>query len=224
MRRLGSVAGFDVAQLKLLRSLKIPAENWAALDGLKQWEHQLSVVSEALLLARGLGCSVLEKRAAMAIGAIIVARVSRRKDRVLALACEGIKNLQSNQPFKLSTRRRNMGERVRVLLAFFFLYRDRSRPTQKSIVRLLEQASTPLKAGRIARLFDELRLRPLQGDERRKAATTPIEPRPLDVLLRLAATARPPVGYFEWRKYEPLVEALDHCGHRKAQAILWMTE
>lgn len=224
MRCLGSAAGFDVDQLNLLRSLEIPAENWAAVDGLNKWEHRLSLSSEALLLARYSGCAEFERRAAMEIGKIIVSRIAQRKDEVLALAYEGIKNLQSNQPYKLAIKRRDTAERIRVLLAFFFLHKERSRPTQTSIVRLLERASTPLKAGRIAKLFDELKLRELQGDERCKAAPNPAEPRSPEVLLRLAANAPPPVGYSEWKRYEPLVQALDHCGYLKAQAILWMVE
>ena len=225
MASLALVAGFDVDQLKLLRSLKIPAKYWAMIDGLSNWEHELSVVSGALLLARSLGREELEKLVATEIGAIIAARLARRKDEVLSLTCEGIKNLQRSDPFRLFTRRRNMHQRLQVLLAFFFLKGRKQRPTQKKVVNLLEQGSSPLKTGRIAKLFDELGLREHQGDERRRAVPSPNRESSVAELLVLAGSATCLRGlYSEWRTYEPLVAVLDNGGYRTAQAILWMTE
>lgn len=225
MASLALIAGFDVDQLKLLRSLKIPAKYWAKIDGLSNWEHELSVVSGALLLARSLGREELEKLVATEIGAIIAARLARRKDEVLSLTCEGIKNLQRSDPFRLFTRRRNMHQRLQVLLVFFFLQGRKQQPTQKCVVNLLGQGSSPLKTGRIAKLFDELGLREHQGDERRRAVPSLNKKRTLEELLFRAASLPSPCAlYSEWRKYEPLVAVLDNGGYRTAEAILWMTK
>lgn len=220
-QQLLEMIGWDSSSIELFQSLRIPSLQWAAVESMELWEHELSVACEAFLLAGRIQCKEFKKRSAAEIGLIVTRRLLKGCRSVLTMTEDGLNNLRDSQPFKASAKRRNLPERVQVLVAFFFLKRGISHPPQRDVVHLLEKAGTPLAAGRIARLFDELSLRDLQGDGRMHDPSSTGR-KPIKDLLA-AVEQIPAINQEAWQKYKPLVGKLIDGGFRRVLSALWLS-
>jgi hypothetical protein len=178
-----SVMSVEPWFLDFIASLNIPDHHQSNAAHLNEWETRAFEQCELLILAKKLKRVKAEKndeadifailindvevKAAECIGLIVAGELLKNNYKAPRIITEGLLNLQNNKPFKVKSGRKSSGEWALVLHAFYYLKSSGvDRPSQSEVAARLSKNGVIIKADRLSKIFDALKLTPLSSDAR----------------------------------------------------------
>lgn len=178
-----SVMNVESWFLDFIASLNIPDHHLSNVAHLNEWETRACEQCELLILAKRIKRSKADKSeaadmfesinndviasAAKCIGLIVAEQLLKNNYKAPRIITEGLLNLQNNKPFKVKSGRKSSGESALVLHAFYWLKSSGvDRPSQSEVAASLSKNGVIMKADRLSKIFDALKLTPLSSDAR----------------------------------------------------------